>query len=108
MNRAERRRQKSQEKPKVYMLTQDQIDNLKREAVDEATMTAFKMFMSVPLMVLHDKFGFGRIRGSRFMDYAMIWYESIQKGETTLKEVMNIAEDLTGVQFIMDSTPDKK
>lgn len=120
MNRAERRRLAKQgvvaEKPAVYHLTQNQIDDMIRKAVDEvkddavnvATRTAFQMFMSIPVMVLHDKFGFGRIRGSRFMDYAMIWYESVMKGETTLKEVMKISEDLTGVQFIMDSTPDRK
>ncbi len=99
-NRAERRRQKRQEKPKVYMLTQDQIDQMKKDAVDEATAKAFRMFMSIPLMVLHDKFGFGRIRGSRFMDYVLIWYESIQRGETSLAEIIKIAEDLTGVKVV--------
>lgn len=120
MNRAERRRQGRSDKPAVYQYTQDQIDKMiqdavakeldgiKEKAVDEATRTAFQMFMSIPVMVLHDKFGFGQIRGNRFMDYAMIWYESVLKGETTLKEVMKIAEDLTGVQFIMDSIPDRK
>jgi len=104
MNRAERRKAgKKADKPKVYMLTQDQIDQLKKEATDEATRTAFKMFMSIPLMVLHDKFGFGKIRGSRFMDYALIWFEAVQKGETDLKEIMKIAEDLTGVRVIMDN-----
>jgi len=120
MNRAERRKAGKQNKPAVYMYTQDQIDKMiqdavakelagmREKAVDTATRTAFRMFMSVPVMVLHDKFGFGRIRGQKFMDYAMIWYESVMKGETDLKEIMKIAEDLTGVQFIMDSTPDRK
>lgn len=119
-NRAERRRQGRSDKPAVYMYTQEQIDKMIQDAVekelkdirekatDEATRTAFQMFMSIPAMVLHDKFGFGKIRGSRFMDYAMIWYESVMTGETTLKEIMGIAEKLTGVQFIMDSIPDKK
>ena len=82
------------------MLTQDQIDQMKKDAVDEATAKAFRMFMSIPLMVLHDKFGFGRIRGSRFMDYVLIWYESIQRGETSLAEIIKIAEDLTGVKVV--------
>jgi len=107
-NRAERRRQKRQEKPKVYTLTQDQIDQMKKDAANEATEKAFRMFMSIPLMVLHDKFGFGRIRGSRFMDYALIWFESVQNGETSLAEVMKIAEDLTGVRVIMDTSRTKK
>lgn len=124
MNRAERRRMAKQGKvvdaPAVYHLTQEQIDQMihdalvkeldgiREKAVDEATRTAFQMFMSIPVMVLHDKFGFGQIRGNRFMDYAMIWYESVMKGETSLKEIMKIAEDVSGVRFIMDSIPDRK
>lgn len=108
MNRKERRKAGKTEKVAVYNLTADQIDQLKQEAVDEAALVAFKMFMAVPIMVLHDKFGFGSLRAQRFMDYAMIWYESVQKNETSLKEIMKIAEELTGVQFILDSIPDKK
>ena len=103
MNRAERRKTGKVDKVKTYVLTQDQIDQLKQKAVDEATERAFQMFMSIPMMVLHDKFGFGQIRGSRFMDYAMIWFEAVQNGEVTLTELMNIAEDLTGVRVIMDN-----
>ena len=108
MNRAERRKAGKTDKPKVYMLTQDQIDQMKKDAADEATEKAFRMFMSIPLMVLHDKFGFGRIRGSRFMDYALIRFESVQSGETSLTELMKIAEDLSGVRVIMDTSRTKK
>lgn len=107
MNRAERRKAGKTDKVKTYVLTQDQIDQMKKEAVDEATEQAFRMFMSIPMMVLHDKFGFGRIRGSRFMDYALIWFESVQKGETSLAEIMKIAEDLTGVRVILDTSRTK-
>lgn len=113
-NRAERRRAEKAAKKAtvVYHLTQDQINQmineavekalagLKEKAVDEATRAAFKMFMSIPTMVLHDKFGFGQIRQDRFMRYVMIWYESIQNGETTLKEIVEIAEDLHGIKVV--------
>lgn len=114
LNRAERRRQeKAAKKPQaVYQLTQDQINQMindavakelagiREKAVDEATRAAFKMFMSIPTMVLHDKFGFGQIRQDRFMRYVMIWYESIQQGETDLKEIVKIAEDLHGIKLM--------
>lgn len=111
-NRAERRRAekagKKVETPAVYHLTQAQIDqmiadalkDLKVKAVEEATQAAFKMFMSIPIMVLHDKFGHGKIRHDRFMRYCMIWYESIQKGETDLKEIVAIAEGLHGIKLV--------
>ena len=100
MNRAERRKskQKSAEKTKTYVLTQDQIDKMKRDAVDEATRKAFSMFLSIPVMVLHDKFGFGKQRLTRFMDYVLVWYESIQAGETPLRELLTVAERECGIR----------
>lgn len=94
MNRAERRKAGKTEKPKVYTLTQDQIDGMERKAVEKA----FKMFMSIPVMVLHDKFGFGNIRLDRFMHYALMWVQSVQDGDTSLTEIMKIAEDESGVK----------
>jgi hypothetical protein len=103
-NRAERRKAGKTDKVKTYVLTQDQIDQMKADAMAEG----FRMCLSIPLMVLHDKFGFGRIRGTRFMDYAMVWYEAVMSGKTSLTEIMKIAEDLTGVKFIMDTSRTKK
>lgn len=100
MNRAERRRNKQQsaEKTKTYVLTQDQIDKMKRDAVNEATRKAFAMFLSIPVMVLHDKFGFGKQRLTRFMDYVLVWYESVQAGETPLRELLTVAERECGIR----------
>ena len=100
MNRAERRKNKlSAEKPKTYVLTEDQINKMKRDAINEATFKAFMMFMSVPVMVLHDKFGFGESRLSRFMDYVLVWYESVQNGETPLTELVKVAEKECGIHI---------
>ena len=98
MNRAERRRSARQEKPKTYVLTEDQINQIKRDAVNEATRKAFLMFMAIPVMVLHDKFGFGKLRLGRFMDYVLIWYESVQNNETQLMELVKIAEKECGIR----------
>ena len=113
-NRAERRRQtkREQAKTKVYHLTQEQIDGLleaaKNEAVEIALPKAFQMFMCIPATVLHDKFGFGQVRMDRFMHYVMMWYESLQNGETTMGEIRKMAEESCGYQIIVDSIVDKK
>jgi hypothetical protein len=100
MNRAERRKQgKSAPKPKTYVLTEDQIEKLKRDAANEATRKAFVMLMSIPVMVLHDKFGFGVRRLTRFLDYVLIWCESVQNNETNLVELIKIAEDECGIKI---------
>lgn len=121
-NRAERRRAEKAAKKAgvVYHLTQEQIDkmiteavngalkDLKEEAVNVAIQSAFQMFMCIPATVLHDKFGFGQVRMDRFMRYVMIWYESLQSGETTMEEIRQMAEESCGYQVIMDNIPDKK
>ena len=113
-NRAERRRQEKAAKKAavVYHLTQEQIDSLleaaKNEAVEIALPKAFQMFMCIPATVLHDKFGFGQVRMDRFMHYVMMWYESLQNGETTMDEIRKMAEESCGYQIIVDSIMDKK
>ena len=99
MNRAERRKHKlSAEKPKTYVLTEEQITKMKVDAVNTATRRAFLMFMSIPVMILSDKFGLDKIQLSKFMDYALIWYESVQNDETRLLELVGIAADECGIQ----------
>lgn len=101
MNRAERRKQKlSAAAPKTYVLTEDQIAKMKHDAVQEAMRRTFLMFMSVPVMVLHDKFGFGKTRLGRFMDYAVMWYESVHDNETQLMELVKIAGDECGIHVL--------
>jgi len=101
MNRAERRRlakSAQKEKEKTYVLTQSQIEEIKRDAVNEATRKAFLMFLSIPVMVLHDKFGFGKQRLGKLMHYCLIWYESVQNNETKLMELVKIAENECGIK----------
>jgi hypothetical protein len=101
MNRAERRRRKlSAAAPKTYVLTEDQITKMKQDAAREATRRAFLMFMSIPVMVLHDKFGFGKQRLGKFMDYAVMWYESVHDNETQLMELVKVAGDECGVRVL--------
>lgn len=103
MNRAERRRlakSAQKEKEKTYVLTQAQIDEMKLEAVNEATRKAFLMFLSIPVMVLHDKFGFGKRRLDKLMHYCLAWYEAIQNNETKLMELVKIAENECGIKVL--------
>jgi hypothetical protein len=100
MNRAERRKQKNASQPKTYVLTEDQIEKMKQDAVNEATRKAFLMFISIPVMVLHDKFGFGKMRLGKFIDWCLVWYESVQKGEVGLMELVRVAENECGIKTI--------
>lgn len=96
MSRADRRKAGNTGKVKTYVMTQEQIDQMKKDA----TLEAFKMLQSIPLMVLHDKFGFGHIRSDRYMHYALIWCEEVLDGNTSLNEIMKIVEDDSGVKVL--------
>jgi hypothetical protein len=58
------------------------------------------MFMSIPVMILHDRFGFGKIRLSRFMDRALIWYEAVQNNEVHIMELIEVAENECGIKLL--------
>ena len=100
MNRAERRKNAVATKPKTYVLTEDQIQQMKREVAAQATRRAFLLFMSIPAMVLHDKFGFGKIRLARFMEYVLVWYQSVQSNETKLSELVKIVQDECKIKIL--------
>lgn len=100
MNRAERRRNARNDKPKTYVLTDDQITKLKQDAAFEATRRAFLMFMSIPVMVLTDKFSFDKQQLDTFMDYSLIWFDSVQSNETPLVELVKIAEKECGINVL--------
>ena len=102
MNRAERRRsaRNQQQETKTYVLTEAQIEQMKYQAVHDAMKKTFLMFLSIPVMVLHDKFGFGKQRLTKFMDYCLIWYESVRDDETKLMELVKIAEEECGIRTI--------
>lgn len=131
LNRKQRRQAGITEKPKVYTMTEAQIEKIKADAVREANAEiqrlraenealrltlmkrkaevmakavhdAFMLFMSIPVMVLHDKFGFGKIRFDRFMNYVLMWYESVQNGEFTIEHIVEIAESVSGIKFVKE------
>lgn len=95
MNRNERRKQGNPVKPKTYVLSENQIENIKNAAVREA----FQMLLSIPLVVLYDKFGFRKVRLDRFLHYALGWVDSIQTGEITLDEMLKICRDEAGIKI---------
>ena len=102
MNRAERRRSTKQEqkKQKTYVLTEGEIEKMKQDAVSKATRKAFLMFLSIPVMILLDKFGFDKLQLGQFMDYSLIWFESVQDDETHLMELVNVAREECGIDTI--------
>lgn len=99
MNRAERRRLKREEEKSgaTYNIKSSDISAIKRRATGEAVDKAFTMMLVLPLMVLRDKYGFGKKRLSEFIEYTLENYDSFEKGYVTLEDLQDTLKEETGI-----------
>lgn len=108
MNRAERRRlNRANEKDAVINLKASEIEKIKLEVSNQAVNLAFKLMLSIPVMVLHDKYGQlmkkevdGKCREERFLDMCIELYDSFDKGYLTLEDLVETLKEETGCQLV--------
>ena len=102
MNRAERRRLKrNQEKGNAtYTLRNEDVTRIKQDAAQEAIDKAFISMLGLPVMVLHDQYGWGKKRLSDFMDCVLEQLDSFNKDFITLDDLWKTIEKETGVKLI--------
>lgn len=107
MNRQERRKQGEKGKAKTYVLNSEQIEQLKKEATEEAIGTAFSLMIGLPVMVIHDKYSQitkkevdGKCREERFAEMILDLYDSFDKGYLTLNDIKNCVEEETGMKLL--------
>lgn len=92
MSRSELRREQrdQQKKTKTFTLTQIQIDELKKKAVEEATDKAFMLMLVLPLEVLISE-GYwlksAKKRMPKFMDDILSLYDSYESGHLSMEEM---------------------
>lgn len=91
MNRAERRKSQNKghavSKEPVINIKYSDIQNIKKEAAKEAGEIALLLMLSIPVTVLHDKWGFGKVRIERFTDQVLDLYDSFEKDYVTLDDL---------------------
>lgn len=102
MNRAERRRLKRNQESRnaTYTLRNEDVTRIKQDAAQEAIDKAFVLMLGLPMIVLHDKYGWGKKRLSDFMDYVLELYDSFEKDYVTLDDLWDTIEKETGVKLI--------
>ena len=101
----------------TYTLTADQIQALKQEAYDkalaeyssrieevkkEAVDLACRAAIAIPMVVVHDKLGFGVIRANRFLDWMMTWLRAINDDPGTLMELQELVYEFYGIKLMED------
>lgn len=95
MNRAERRANGIKTKEPIINIKVSELEAIKQQAVKEAVDKAFFLMLSIPVMVIHDKFPKlikrenekGESREVRFCDEVLELYDTFQKGYVGLQDL---------------------
>ena len=116
MNRAERRRNEKELakiKTRVYTMTEEQLsqaiyegvkkeaDKIRDKATNDAINTAFFLMLSIPVMVLHDKWWekTSAKRCPKFIDQCLDLYDSFGRGDVTLEDLSKCLEEESGIRI---------
>ncbi len=86
-----------QKQSKKYTLTNAEIDKIKKDAAEKAIDIAMTLMLGLPVMVLHDKYGFREVRLKRFIDQVHELYDSYEKGLLTLKDIHDTLLEDVGI-----------
>lgn len=97
MNRKERRLRGVKQKVATYNLSKDQIEALKKDAVEKASEQAFILMLGIPLIVMRDEFGFGKRRLEHIAERMLSHYEAFEQGYVTLDDIKTTIEEETGI-----------
>mgnify|MGYP001319009798 CR=1 FL=1 len=80
---------------KPVTLTAKEVDRLKREATDNAT----EIVNLIPLLILRDKFGFGKVRLCRYLEFFNETLEAYNEGRFDLKDIEQVLLDEVKIGF---------
>lgn len=101
MNRQQRRQKKKEgvqpKKEPVINIKYSDLVKIKKEAAKEAGEIALLLMLSIPVTVLHDKWGFGKVRIDRFTDQVLDLYDSFEKDYVTLEDLQQCLLEEAGI-----------
>lgn len=74
------------------------VDRRLSEVREQAVADAIATVMAIPIIVMHDDFGFGKVRLQRFLQRFKAHYDCL--GDTvSLVDLVELAEELAGVRL---------
>lgn len=92
MNREDRRKNKITTKEAEYRLKMSDIEKIKADATKEAAKQAFLYMVALPLLVLRDRFGFGKTRCERFYEAVSALLDCYNDGYLTVEDIRETLE----------------
>lgn len=105
MNRQQRRKAGIKKKTATYNLTQEQlyseikkgVEEFRQELRTEAVDDALRVLAYVPLMVLRDKFGFGKVRLDKFLREFAELVDCVENDYVGFEDMIETIKDETGL-----------
>lgn len=94
-NRALKKSLRNKLSKQIIQLTRKEYDALK----EAERMNATKIINLIPLIVLHDKFGFGKVRLERYLEHFQEAVDSLNSGHLDLKDVQKVMLDEVKIAF---------
>ena len=79
----------------TIQLTRKDYDALK----EAERMNAAEIINLIPLIILRDKFGFGKVRLERYLNHYQDAIDSLNKGYLDLKDVQKVLLDEVKIKF---------
>lgn len=80
---------------KPVTLTTKEVEKMKQKATDNAA----EIINLFPLLILRDKFGFGKVRIERYLDHYAEMMEAYNAGYFSLKDIEKVLHAELGLKF---------
>lgn len=91
----------------LIALTARDIENIKNQVAEEAVDKAFLLMLSIPVMIMHDKYPQlmkrevnGKPRVERFAELCLDLYDSFEQGYVTLDDLNKCLKEEAGITLI--------
>lgn len=99
--RAELRRAQFElkKKEKVYTLTQGQIEEIKKQTLNEAVDKVFLLMLAIPMEVLISDYWMksAKKRIPKFIDDVLYLYKAYERGDITIEEMESDLKEFAGI-----------
>lgn len=82
---------------RVNPLTKAMMIQVKNSAANQATDQVIKLMLALPVYVLHNDWGFGKVRCERFSEQLLKLYDAYQSGYVTIEDLLQVLADEAGV-----------
>ena len=106
MNRAERRKLGVKNKEAVINIKRADIEQIKKDARDEALEIAFKLMLAIPVKVLSENYSKitklnvdGKSREERFTDLCLDVWHDFNADKVSINDLQKILTDKCGIEF---------